>query len=131
MRRTCAYLRFVDIDRLLHTFRVNVGLPSTAQPCGGWEAPDVQLRGHTTGHLLSALAQAHANTGDSAYADKGRALVSGLARCQQAATSAGFHRGYLSAFPESVFDQLEAGASRGPPTTRCTRSWPGCSTSTN
>ncbi|MEV0210445.1 beta-L-arabinofuranosidase domain-containing protein [Streptomyces sp. NPDC050788] len=109
MRRTCAYLRFVDIDRLLHTFRVNVGLPSTAQPCGGWEAPDVQLRGHTTGHLLSALAQAHANTGDAAYADKGRALVSGLARCQQAATSAGFHRGYLSAFPESVFDQLEAG----------------------
>jgi DUF1680 family protein len=109
MRRTCAYLRFIDIDRLLHTFRGNVGLASTAQPCGGWEAPDVQLRGHSTGHLLSALAQAHANTGDSAYADKGRALVSALAQCQRAATSAGFHRGYLSAFPESVFDQLEAG----------------------
>ncbi|GHE68490.1 hypothetical protein GCM10014715_22730 [Streptomyces spiralis] len=109
MRRTCAYLLFVDIDRLLHTFRTNVGLPSTAEPCGGWEAPNVQLRGHTTGHLLSALAQAHANTGDGAYADKGRALVSALAECQQAALSAGFHRGYLSAFPESVFDQLEAG----------------------
>ncbi|MFI6662698.1 beta-L-arabinofuranosidase domain-containing protein [Streptomyces sp. NPDC050523] len=109
MRRTCAYLRFVDIDRLLHTFRGNVGLPSTAEPCGGWEAPNVQLRGHTTGHLLSALAQAHANTGDTAYADKGRALVSALAQCQRAAPSAGFHRGYLSAFPESVFDQLEAG----------------------
>ncbi|MER6982180.1 glycoside hydrolase family 127 protein [Streptomyces carpinensis] len=109
MRRTCAYLLFVDIDRLLHTFRTNVGLPSTAQPCGGWEAPNVQLRGHTTGHLLSALAQAHANTGDTAYAGKGRALVSALAQCQQAAPSAGFHRGYLSAFPESVFDQLEAG----------------------
>ncbi|MFJ3895630.1 beta-L-arabinofuranosidase domain-containing protein [Streptomyces sp. NPDC090083] len=109
MRRTCAYLRFVDIDRLLHTFRGTVGLPSTAEPCGGWEAPDVQLRGHTTGHLLSALAQAHANTGDTVYADKGRALVSALEQCQRAAPSAGFHRGYLSAFPESVFDQLEAG----------------------
>ncbi|MEU0598159.1 beta-L-arabinofuranosidase domain-containing protein [Streptomyces sp. NPDC006393] len=109
MRRTCAYLLFVDTDRLLHTFRTNVGLPSSAEPCGGWEAPNVQLRGHTTGHLLSALAQAHANTGDTAYAEKGRALVSALARCQQAAPSAGFHRGYLSAFPESVFDQLEAG----------------------
>ncbi|MFE7169350.1 beta-L-arabinofuranosidase domain-containing protein [Streptomyces sp. NPDC057616] len=109
MRRTCAYLRFVDIDRLLHTFRGNVGLPSTAEPCGGWEAPNVQLRGHTTGHLLSALAQAHANTGDTVHADKGRALVSALAQCQQAAPSAGFHRGYLSAFPESVFDQLETG----------------------
>ncbi|MBT2415904.1 glycoside hydrolase family 127 protein [Streptomyces sp. ISL-12] len=109
MRRTCAYLLFVDLDRLLHTFRRNVGLPSSAEPCGGWEAPDVQLRGHTTGHLLSALAQAHAGTGDPAYGDKGRALVSALAACQQAGPAAGFRRGYLSAFPESVFDQLEAG----------------------
>jgi hypothetical protein len=67
MRRTCAYLRFVGIDRLLHTFRRNVGLPSSAEPCGGWEAPDVQLRGHTTGHLLSALAQAHAGTGTRSW----------------------------------------------------------------
>ncbi|MEU9355432.1 beta-L-arabinofuranosidase domain-containing protein [Streptomyces griseoloalbus] len=109
MRRTCAYLLFVDTDRLLHTFRLNVGLPTSAEPCGGWEAPDVQLRGHTTGHLLSALAQAHAGTGDTAYADKARSLVSALAECQRAAPAAGFHRGYLSAFPESVFDQLEAG----------------------
>ncbi|MEW2399436.1 beta-L-arabinofuranosidase domain-containing protein [Streptomyces sp. NPDC046862] len=109
MRRTCDYLLFVDADRLLHTFRRTVGLPSAAEPCGGWEAPDVQLRGHTTGHLLSALAQAHANTGESAYAAKGRTLVSALAECQRAAPAAGFTRGYLSAFPESVFDQLEAG----------------------
>ncbi|MEU9647838.1 beta-L-arabinofuranosidase domain-containing protein [Streptomyces sp. NPDC048110] len=109
MRRTCAYLLFVDPDRLLHTFRLNVGLPSSAEPCGGWEAPDVQLRGHTTGHLLSALAQAHAATGDRAYADKARVLVSALTECQRAAPAAGFHRGYLSAFPESVFDRLEAG----------------------
>ncbi|WP_037855047.1 beta-L-arabinofuranosidase domain-containing protein [Streptomyces sp. NRRL S-340] len=109
MRRTCAYLLFLDTDRLLHTFRRTVELPSAAEPCGGWEAPDVQLRGHTTGHLLSALAQAHAGTGDDAYARKGRALVSALAECQRAAPAAGHHRGYLSAFPESVFDQLEAG----------------------
>ncbi|WP_432162099.1 beta-L-arabinofuranosidase domain-containing protein [Streptomyces tendae] len=109
MRRTCAYLLFVDHDRLLHTFRLNVGLPSSAEPCGGWEAPDVQLRGHTTGHLLSALAQAHASTGERAYADRARVLVSALAECQRAAPAAGFNRGYLSAFPEAVFDQLEAG----------------------
>ncbi|OMI91508.1 hypothetical protein BSZ07_01165 [Streptomyces sp. M1013] len=109
MRRTCAYLLFVDPDRLLHTFRLNVGLTSSAEPCGGWEAPHVQLRGHTTGHLLSALAQAHASTGERAYADRARLLVSALAECQRAAPAAGFHRGYLSAFPESVFDQLEAG----------------------
>ncbi|WP_404193081.1 glycoside hydrolase family 127 protein [Streptomyces tauricus] len=109
MRRTCAYLLFVDPDRLLHTFRLNVGLPSAAEPCGGWEAPGIQLRGHTTGHLLSALAQAYAHTGDDAYAAKARSMVSVLAECQRAAPAAGYHPGYLSAFPESVFDQLEAG----------------------
>ncbi|WP_329567962.1 beta-L-arabinofuranosidase domain-containing protein [Streptomyces sp. NBC_01361] len=109
MRRTCAYLKAVDPDRLLHTFRTNVGLPSGAEPCGGWEAPDVQLRGHTTGHLLSGLAFAHANTGDEEYADKARHLVNALAECQRAASAAGFTAGYLSAFPEKVFADLEAG----------------------
>ncbi|HEY0697745.1 MAG TPA: beta-L-arabinofuranosidase domain-containing protein, partial [Micromonospora sp.] len=98
MRRTTAYLRDVDLDRLLHTFRLTVGLPSTAQPCGGWEAPNVQLRGHTTGHLLSGLALAAANTGDAELAAKGARLVAALAECQVAATSAGFTPGYLSAF---------------------------------
>ncbi|GLZ10815.1 hypothetical protein Acsp04_10500 [Actinomadura sp. NBRC 104425] len=109
MARTCAYLKFIDADRLLHTFRLNVGLPSSAEPCGGWEAPDVQLRGHSTGHLLSALAQAHAATGDDAYAAKARYLVAELAKCQAASPSAGYSRGYLSAFEEQVFDRLEAG----------------------
>ncbi|MFF5262730.1 beta-L-arabinofuranosidase domain-containing protein [Actinomadura viridis] len=110
MQRTCAYLKFIDPDRLLHTFRLNVGLPSSAEPCGGWEAPDILLRGHTTGHLLSALAQAHAGTGDDAYAAKARYLVAELAKCQAASPAKGFNRGYLSAFGEEVFDQLEAGA---------------------
>ncbi|WP_262060428.1 beta-L-arabinofuranosidase domain-containing protein [Streptomyces sp. STR69] len=108
-RRNSAYLRFVDLDRLLHTFRTNVRLPSTAQPCGGWEGPDVELRGHSTGHLLSGLALAYANTGDTVLRDKGRTLVAELAKCQAASPAAGFRTGYLSAFPESFFDRLEAG----------------------
>jgi hypothetical protein len=107
--RNTAYLRFVDIDRLLHTFRRNVGLPSTAQPCGGWEAPTVELRGHSTGHLLSGLALTFANTGDPEVRDKGRRLVATLTACQAASPSAGYGKGYLSAFPESFFDRLEAG----------------------
>ncbi|MGX1668818.1 beta-L-arabinofuranosidase domain-containing protein [Streptomyces sp. NPDC055400] len=109
MRRTCAYLLAVDADRLLHTFRTNVSLPSGAEPCGGWESPDVLLRGHTTGHLLSGLALAHANTSDTAYATKAGRIVAALAECQAAAPAAGFAPGYLSAFPEDVFDDLEAG----------------------
>lgn len=109
-QRNSAYLRFVDTDRLLHTFRANVGLPSTAQPCGGWEGPAVELRGHSTGHLLSGLALAYANTGERALRDKGHRLVSALADCQAASPAAGFGAGYLSAFPESFFDRLEAGS---------------------
>lgn len=108
-RRNSAYLRFVDIDRLLHTFRTNVGLPSSAEPCGGWESPDTELRGHSTGHLLSGLALSYANTGDEAMRDKGGRLVAALAECQAASPAAGFTAGYLSAFPESFFDRLEAG----------------------
>ncbi|GII79979.1 hypothetical protein Sru01_49610 [Sphaerisporangium rufum] len=107
--RTLAYLRFLDADRLLHTFRLNAGIASSARPCGGWEAPGVELRGHTTGHVLSALAQAYAITGDPAYQSKGAYLVDALAACQAAAPGRGFHAGYLSAFPEGFFDRLESG----------------------
>ncbi|MFI6151300.1 beta-L-arabinofuranosidase domain-containing protein [Kitasatospora sp. NPDC051170] len=53
--RTLAYLRFLDMDRLLHTFRLNAGLSSSAQPCGGWEAPDIELRGHSGEGASSAM----------------------------------------------------------------------------
>ena len=111
MNRQLAYFRFVDADRLLHTFRTNAGLASSAQPCGGWESPSTELRGHSTGHLLSGLAQAYANTGDTAYKTKGDYLVNALAACQAASPSRGFHAGYLSAFPENFFDRLESGQS--------------------
>ncbi|RSM49127.1 hypothetical protein DMA12_05290 [Amycolatopsis balhimycina DSM 5908] len=111
MNRQLAYFRFVDADRLLHTFRTNAGLASSAQPCGGWESPSTELRGHSTGHLLSGLAQAYANTGDTTYKTKGDYLVNALAACQAAAPGRGFHTGYLSAFPENFFDRLESGQS--------------------
>src|SRR5690242_18516141 len=50
------HLMAYDPDRLLHTFRLNAGLASAAKPLGGWEAPDNELRGHFTGHYLSACA---------------------------------------------------------------------------
>jgi uncharacterized protein len=107
--RNTDYLLFVDPDRLLHTFRLNVGLPSSAQPCGGWEAPGSLVRGHCTGHLMSGLALTYASTGNQAAAERGSYLVSQLARCQARSPLAGFHEGYLSAFPETFFDRLEAG----------------------
>ncbi|GIF18422.1 DUF1680 family protein [Actinoplanes tereljensis] len=105
--RTQSYLQFLDVDRMLHTFRLNVGLGSTATACGGWESPTTELRGHSTGHLLTALAQAYASTGDTAYQTKGNQIVTVLAQCQARASAAGFNTGYLSAFPESFIDRVE------------------------
>jgi DUF1680 family protein len=107
--RNTAYLLFLDPERILRPFRINYGLPTPAQPCGGWEHPASEVRGHTTGHLMSALALTYANTGDEAALARGQYLVSQLAACQARAPRAGFHPGYLSAFPEVYFDWMEAG----------------------
>ncbi|HZO22379.1 MAG TPA: beta-L-arabinofuranosidase domain-containing protein [Steroidobacteraceae bacterium] len=98
------YLMGLDPDRLLHTFRITAGLPSSAEPLGGWEAPDNELRGHYTGHYLSACALMAAHTGDPAVRDRGTLLARELAKCQAA-----LRTGYLSAFPEEFFDRLRAG----------------------
>src|SRR5438445_6477887 len=57
------YLLALDVNRLLHNFRVNAGLPSNAQPLGGWEELKGELRGHFVGHSLSACALMYAITG--------------------------------------------------------------------
>ncbi|MFO1050760.1 MAG: glycoside hydrolase family 127 protein [Planctomycetota bacterium] len=98
------YLHEVDPERLLHDFRVNAGIASDAKPLGGWEAPDCELRGHFTGHYLSACAEAFEATGDDELRARAVAMVAALAECQDK-----LGKGYLSAFPESFFDRLERG----------------------
>ena len=107
MERDKSYLLRLDPDRLLHTFRLNVGLPSTAQPYGGWEAPTVELRGHTLGHYLTACALMYRSTGDPELKRRIDYIVGELARCQAASPKAGYHEGYLSAYPESFIDRVE------------------------
>ncbi len=99
-----AFMKRIDPDRLLHSFRLTAGLPSSATPLGGWEKPDCELRGHFTGHYLSAAALAFASTGDAEMQRRGDVLVAGLAGCQQALNQGG----YLSAFPIEEFDRLDA-----------------------
>jgi len=98
------YLHDLDADRLLHTFRVNAGLPSSAKPLGGWEKPDCELRGHTMGHFLTACSLMFAATGDDGLKAKANGIVAELAKCQTAIGDSG----YLSAFPETWFDRVEA-----------------------
>src|SRR6266581_7347266 len=96
------YLHSLPPDRLLHTFRINAGMQSSAQPLGGWEAPDCELRGHYAGgHYLSACALMYAACGDEDLKSNAASVVDGLAKCQAALKS-----GYLSAFPIEFFDRL-------------------------
>src|SRR5437016_3576438 len=108
MLRDQKFLLGIDNDRLLHNFRVNAGLPSSAKPYGGWEAPDVELRGHSLGHFLSACALMYSSTGDERFKTKGDQIVTELATIQQALPARGFHPGYLSAFPEEFFDRVDS-----------------------
>lgn len=99
------YLKTLPPDRLLHTFRLTAGLPSSAQPLGDWEKPDCELRGHFAGgHYLSACALAFASSGDEELKHNGDMMVAELAKCQ-----AQFKNGYLSAFPQEFFDRLRDG----------------------
>jgi DUF1680 family protein len=98
------YLLSLDPERLLHDFRINAGLPSSAKPLGGWEEPKCEVRGHSVGHYLSACALMHASTGDRELKAKADRIVAELARCQEK-----MGNGYLSAYPESFIDRVEAG----------------------
>ncbi|MEF9907169.1 beta-L-arabinofuranosidase domain-containing protein [Streptomyces sp. P9-A2] len=107
--RTAAYLRFVDVDRLLYNFRANHRLSTAgAAATGGWEAPDFPFRSHSQGHFLTAWAQLYAAAGDTVCRDKATYMVAELAKCQANNGAAGFTAGYLSGYPEADFTALEA-----------------------
>jgi DUF1680 family protein len=95
------YMMALDVDRMMVSFRTTAGLPTTAEPYYGWEAPNNELRGHFVGHYVSGCALMFAQTGDAVVKARGDQVVAELAKCQQAS-------GYLSAFPQEVVDRLKA-----------------------
>ena len=97
MLRDSAWMTSLDVNRLLHSFRTNAGVFAgreggymTVKKLGGWESLDCELRGHTTGHLLSAYALMYAATGSEIFKLKG---------------------GYLSAYPEELINRNIQGKS--------------------
>ena len=107
MRR---YLAGVDNDQMLWNFRKASGLDTkAAEAPGGWDAPECLLRGHTTGHYLSALALCYRATGDEGIRDKAEEMVRELGICQRAfAEVEGIQEGFLSGYSEEQFDFLES-----------------------
>ncbi|KFY46694.1 hypothetical protein V494_00358 [Pseudogymnoascus sp. VKM F-4513 (FW-928)] len=109
-QRTETYLKDVDVERMLYNYRANHKLSTNgAATNGGWDAPDFPFRTHMQGHFLTAWSHCYAVTGDDSCKERAVDFAAELAKCQANNAAAGFSTGYLSGFPESDFDALEAG----------------------
>jgi Uncharacterized protein conserved in bacteria len=107
MERDIAWLKTVNTDRVLVAFRTTAGIATNAKAYGGWESPKDDfngIRGHFLGHYLSACSKAFAVTGDKDLKARIDYIVSELGKCQDK-----YGNGYIGAFPESMFDELNQG----------------------
>jgi uncharacterized protein len=103
------FLLFCNDDQMLYNFREAAGLDTKkVTPLDGWDAPECKLRGHTTGHYLTALAQAYKSSGDSKFKRKLDYMVRELGECQEVMEKSGnFSPGFLSGYSEEQFIKLE------------------------
>ena len=103
------YLLSMDDDSMLYHFRKASGLDTRgADSPDGWDADESKLKGHTTGHYLSALALCYRATGDEKIREKAVYMVDELGECQRAFQNIdGIQEGFLSAYSEEQFDLLE------------------------
>ncbi|MDU0201060.1 beta-L-arabinofuranosidase domain-containing protein [Paenibacillus sp. MAH-36] len=123
------YLDGYNLDKLLYAFRAAAGLDTKgATAMGGWDSAAGKLRGHSTGHFLSAFAQAYASSGEAKWKTKIDYMIDELAKVQDAlatqpnsmeksnlgksnpALVGNNSPGYLSAYGEWQFILLENGA---------------------
>lgn len=142
--RSLAYLKLLDNKRMLYNFYKTFGENdkiADVQPLGGWDDPSGLLRGHSTGHYMSALALAYASTGDEEIKAKLDNMVSEMNRLQSKSkgNAADFSikvpgdlagsvnpsvwstnpeewgEGFVSAYSPDQFGLLEIGAPYGSP----------------
>ena len=103
-QKDSAYLLSIDVNRLLHRFYQNAGLPTKGDVYGGWESEG--LSGHTMGHYLSAISMMYVSTGNPEFKKRVDYIVDELARCQAARKT-----GYVGAIPneDSIFYKVSVG----------------------
>lgn len=106
MQRDSLWIASIPVASLLHSFRTTAGVFSakeggymTMRRLAGWESLDCDLRGHITGHLLSAMAYLQMR-------EKADSLVRGLAEVQRH-----YGTGWLAAFGEGLVDRCIQGKS--------------------
>lgn len=106
--RMMEWLLVVNNDQMLYNFRAAAGLDvKGADPMTGWDAPECNLKGHTTGHYLSGLALAWSVSRRWELKEKIDYMIQSLSECQKALEKKGCARGFLSAYSEEQFDLLE------------------------
>lgn len=111
--RDSAWMSNISASRMTHSFKNNAGIFAgreggyeAVKKYGGWESLDCDLRGHTTGHLMSAYGLMYAATGDPKFKAKGDSIVATLGLVQDALGG-----GYLSAYPEELINRNLKGQS--------------------
>ena len=77
-----------DVKQQLYNYRDTYGLPTEGYPeADGWDSPTTKLKGHGSGHYMSALAFAFASTDNKDYKDRLRnnirTMVDELRMCQE------------------------------------------------
>lgn len=107
--RRLAFLLKVNDDQMLYNFRAAAGLDTKGAPkMIGWDSPDSLLKGHTTGHYLSALALCYGTTRNEQILQKLRYMIEELNKVQLAfEADPNYHYGFISAYSEEQFDKLE------------------------
>ena len=82
------HLLSLDVRQQLYNYRDTYGLPTDGYPeADGWDSPTTKLKGHGSGHYMSALALAYASCTDAAKKAQLKAnirtMVDELRRCQE------------------------------------------------
>ncbi|AHF16963.1 glycoside hydrolase family 127 protein [Niabella soli] len=108
MLREQHWLLAISLKSLLHSFYTNAGMYDANEggydeikKYAGWESMDCELRGHSTGHILSGLALMYASTGEQIYKSKGDTIIKALAAIQKTLNQ----NGYISAFPQEFINR--------------------------
>jgi len=82
------HLLSLDVKQQLYNYRDTYGLPTDGYPVAdGWDSPTTKLKGHGSGHYMSAMAMAFASCQDKAKKDRLRQnirlMVDELRQCQE------------------------------------------------
>ena len=78
----------LDVKQQLYNYRDTYGLPTEGYPeADGWDSPTTKLKGHGSGHYMSAMAMAYASCTDEAKRQQLKAnireMVDELRACQE------------------------------------------------